>query len=180
VARRRGTEPAAVVGGGGGAPVSERAWGLAVQLWCEVEKVMGGLVWAMWGWSSASTRGWQLTGVGLGAASSGALGGAFMGARERGWRPGHELLGKVRPRHPNLRARLPRCHRRGSLWRQQRPQQKHAAAWRVPKGESGILWASEGSPGCWQAHLAGRLSCARVHWLGGLPAMGQGRGRRQQ
>jgi hypothetical protein len=36
-------------GGGGGALVRKRAWGPAVQLRWEVEKVMGGLVWAMWG-----------------------------------------------------------------------------------------------------------------------------------
>jgi hypothetical protein len=52
-----GTEPAAGAGGGGSAPVRKRARGPAVQLWCEVEKVMGGLVWAMWGQSDASMCG---------------------------------------------------------------------------------------------------------------------------
>jgi hypothetical protein len=54
---RRGTEPTAVASGGGGAPVRERARGPAVQLWCEAKKVMGGLVWTMWGRSGASTHG---------------------------------------------------------------------------------------------------------------------------
>jgi hypothetical protein len=49
-----GTEPA-MGAGGGGAPV-RRVQGLTVQLWCEAEKVMGGLVWAMWGRSGASPR----------------------------------------------------------------------------------------------------------------------------
>jgi hypothetical protein len=66
-----GIEPAAGAGGGGGAPVRKRARGPAVQLWCEAEKVMGGLVWAMWGRSGASTRGWQLVGVGLGRRAEG-------------------------------------------------------------------------------------------------------------
>jgi hypothetical protein len=52
-----GTEPAVGAGGGGGAPVRKRVRGPTVQLWCEVEKVMVGLVWAMWGRSRASTRG---------------------------------------------------------------------------------------------------------------------------
>jgi hypothetical protein len=54
-ARRRGTAMAIVAGGGGGAPVRKRVRGPVVQLWCEAEKVMGGLVWAMWGRSGAST-----------------------------------------------------------------------------------------------------------------------------
>jgi hypothetical protein len=82
-ARQRGTESAAVVGGGGDAPMRERARGPAVQPWCEAEKVIGGMVWAMWGRSCASMRGWQDVGVGLGAASSGASGGAFIGLRRR-------------------------------------------------------------------------------------------------
>jgi hypothetical protein len=61
-----GTEPAVGTGGGGGALVRNRARGPAVQLRCEVENVMGGLVWTMWGRSGASTRGWRLIGVGLG------------------------------------------------------------------------------------------------------------------
>jgi hypothetical protein len=36
--------------------VRKRARGSNVQLWGEVEKVVGGLVWAMWGWSGASMR----------------------------------------------------------------------------------------------------------------------------
>jgi hypothetical protein len=51
-----GTEPTAGVGGGGGAPVRKRARGPAVQLRCDAEKVVGGLVWAMRGRSGASTR----------------------------------------------------------------------------------------------------------------------------
>jgi hypothetical protein len=39
-AHRHGTDPAAVAGGGGSALVRERARGPAVQLRCEVEKVM--------------------------------------------------------------------------------------------------------------------------------------------
>jgi hypothetical protein len=38
-----------------------------------------------------TTHRWRLTRVGLGAASSGASGGAFIGAKG-GWQPGHELL----------------------------------------------------------------------------------------
>jgi hypothetical protein len=77
-----GIEPT-VGAGGGGVPVRKRARGSVVQLRCEAEKVMGGLVWAMWRRSGASMRGWWLAGVGLGAASSGASGGAFIGARGR-------------------------------------------------------------------------------------------------
>jgi hypothetical protein len=36
--------------------VRKRAWGPAVQLWGEEEKVVGGLVWAIWGRSGASMR----------------------------------------------------------------------------------------------------------------------------
>jgi hypothetical protein len=36
--------------------VRKRAQGAAVQLQDEVEKVVGGLVWAMWGRSGASMR----------------------------------------------------------------------------------------------------------------------------
>jgi hypothetical protein len=82
------------------------------------------------------------------------LGWGFYRREREGWRHGHELLGEVRQRGPNPRAQLPRCHRRGSPWRQQRLRQKNAAAWRVPEGESGILWASRGSPRCWRAHMA--------------------------
>jgi hypothetical protein len=78
-----GTEPTASAGGGGGAPVWKRARGSVMQVQCEVEKVMGGLIWAIWGRSSASMRGWRLVGVGVRAASSGASGGAFIGARGR-------------------------------------------------------------------------------------------------
>jgi hypothetical protein len=39
-----------------GTPVKKRARGLAVQLQCEAEKVMGGLVWKIWGRSGASMR----------------------------------------------------------------------------------------------------------------------------
>jgi hypothetical protein len=46
------------VGGGGSALVRKRARGPAMQLWCEVDEVMGGLVWVMWGWSGESMRGW--------------------------------------------------------------------------------------------------------------------------
>jgi hypothetical protein len=53
----------AVAGGGGDALVRKRARGPVMQLRCEAEKVMGGLVWAMWGRSGASTCGW-LAGVG--------------------------------------------------------------------------------------------------------------------
>jgi hypothetical protein len=55
--------------------------GPVVQLRCVAEKVMGGLVWAMWEQSGLSTRGWWLAGVGVGAASSWGLGRAFIGAR---------------------------------------------------------------------------------------------------
>jgi hypothetical protein len=43
-------------GGGDDAPMRKRAQGAAMQLWGEVEKVVGGLVWAMWGRSGASMR----------------------------------------------------------------------------------------------------------------------------
>jgi hypothetical protein len=43
-------------GGGGGAPVRKRAQGAAMQLRDEVEKVVGGLVWTMWGQNGASMR----------------------------------------------------------------------------------------------------------------------------
>jgi hypothetical protein len=66
-----GTEPAAGAGGGGAAPVRKRAQRLPMQLQCEAEKVMGGLVWAMWGWSSVCTRGWRLAGDGLGRRAQG-------------------------------------------------------------------------------------------------------------
>jgi hypothetical protein len=66
VACWRGTEPAAGAGDGGGAPVRKRAWGPAVQLRCEAEKVLGGLIWAMWGRNGASRRGWLLAEVGFG------------------------------------------------------------------------------------------------------------------
>jgi hypothetical protein len=49
VSCQHGTEPAAVAGGGGSTPVRERVRGPAVQAQCEVEKVIGGLVWTMWG-----------------------------------------------------------------------------------------------------------------------------------
>jgi hypothetical protein len=62
--------------------VRKRARGSVVQLRCEAEKVMGGLVWAMWGRSGTSTRGWQLVGVRV-AASLVALGGAFISTRVR-------------------------------------------------------------------------------------------------
>jgi hypothetical protein len=35
-----------------------RAREAAVQLWGEVEEVVGRLVWTMWGQSDASTHGW--------------------------------------------------------------------------------------------------------------------------
>jgi hypothetical protein len=54
-----------------------------VQLRGEEEEVVGGLVWAMWGRSGASTRGCLLAGVGVGAASLGASSGAFIGAGGR-------------------------------------------------------------------------------------------------
>jgi hypothetical protein len=53
-----GTEPVAGAGAGGGALVRKRARESAVQIRCEVEKVVGGLVWAMWGRSGTSTHGW--------------------------------------------------------------------------------------------------------------------------
>jgi hypothetical protein len=84
VARRRGTEPAAVAGGGGGTPVRKRARGSVVQLRCEAEKVMGGLVWAIWGQSGASTRGWRLAGVGLGRRAKGLGWGFYRREREDG------------------------------------------------------------------------------------------------
>jgi hypothetical protein len=46
---------AAGADGGGGGLLRKRARGPAVQLRYEVEKVVGGLVWTMWGWSGAST-----------------------------------------------------------------------------------------------------------------------------
>jgi hypothetical protein len=52
-----GTEPTVGAGGGGGPPVRKRARGQAVQLRCEAEKVMGGLVWAIRGRSRASMCG---------------------------------------------------------------------------------------------------------------------------
>jgi hypothetical protein len=70
------------VSGGSGAPVREQARGPAIQLWGEAE--MGGLVCPMWERSGASTRGWQLTEVGVGAASSGASGGFYRRERENG------------------------------------------------------------------------------------------------
>jgi hypothetical protein len=42
--------------GGGGGQVRKMAQGPAVQLRGELEKVVGGLVWAMWGRSGASMR----------------------------------------------------------------------------------------------------------------------------
>jgi hypothetical protein len=51
-----GTELAVGADGGGGGPVRKMAWGPAVQLQGEVEKVVGGLVWAMWGQSGAPIR----------------------------------------------------------------------------------------------------------------------------
>jgi hypothetical protein len=48
-----GTELTAGAVGGGGAPVNKRARGPAMQLQGEVKKVVGGLVWAMWGRSGA-------------------------------------------------------------------------------------------------------------------------------
>jgi hypothetical protein len=61
-----GTEPVAGAGGDGDAPLRKRAQRPAMQFWCELEKVMEGLVWTMWGRSGASPRGWRLAGVGLG------------------------------------------------------------------------------------------------------------------
>jgi hypothetical protein len=51
-----GIEPVAGVGGCGGAPVRKREQGPTMQLQGEVEKVVGGLVWAMWVGRGASTR----------------------------------------------------------------------------------------------------------------------------
>jgi hypothetical protein len=66
-----GTVPAAGASGGGGALVRKRARGSVVQLRCEAEKEMGGLVWAMWGRNSASKRGWRLAELGLGRQAQG-------------------------------------------------------------------------------------------------------------
>jgi hypothetical protein len=64
-----GTQPTAGSGGVGGAPVRKRVRGPAMQLWGETENVLGGLVWAMWGQSGASTCESLLARVGVGAAS---------------------------------------------------------------------------------------------------------------
>jgi hypothetical protein len=66
-----GIEPVAGAGGGGDTPVRRRMREPVMHLWCEAEKVVGGLVWAMWGWSGASTRGWRLAGAGLGQRAQG-------------------------------------------------------------------------------------------------------------
>jgi hypothetical protein len=38
---------------------------------------------------------------------------------------------------------------------------KMLPAWRFPEGESGIIWASGGSSGCWRVHMAGRAQLSR-------------------
>jgi hypothetical protein len=61
--------------------VRKRAQGAAVQLWGEVEKVVGGLVWEMWGGVVRPCVGDCSPELVLGATSSGASGGAFISAR---------------------------------------------------------------------------------------------------
>jgi hypothetical protein len=103
----------------------------------------------------ATTCGWRLANVGLGAASLGGLGWGFYRREREDGVLGTSYWGS-HDQGPKLGVRLPRCHQRGSPWRQQRSRQENVAAWRVPEGESGILWANGGSPGCWRAHMARR------------------------
>jgi hypothetical protein len=110
VARRRGTEPPAVAGGGGGAPVRERVWGPAVQLWCEAEKVMGELVWQCGGGAARPRAGSGSSELGWGRRALWASGGAFIGARGRivAWA---QAAGRGTTRGPIPGAGLPCCRR---------------------------------------------------------------------
>jgi hypothetical protein len=141
-----GTEPAAGADGGGGAPVRKRAQGVAVQLRGEVEKVVGGSIWALWGRSRASMHGWRLARVAGWGGKLRGLWWGFYGLKRDGGLGSSCWGGETRGKTGGAAASLaPAGTRRGASSARGREKLPRGGFLR---GKSEIFWASRRFPVC--------------------------------